>query len=70
MNSESAKELLILLNSVLVCRHGKRQEIFMTFALAIPSLTVENRLCVLIWAFELNWKNMVIGISIMKINFF
>ena len=28
MNSESAKELLKLLNSALVCRHGKRKGIY------------------------------------------
>ena len=47
MNSESAKELLKLQNSVLVCRQlarGKVCDFFMTVALqAIPPLTEKNR---------------------------
>ena len=75
MNSESAKELLKLWNSALVCRHGKRNlvcdfafltssggkfyKFFKTVALAIPHLTVKNRPCALIWACPLNRKNRV-----------
>ena len=75
MNSESAKELLKLRNSALVCRHVKRKgicsfafltssggkfyEFFLTFALVIHPLTVKNRPCALIWACALNRKNTV-----------
>ena len=75
MNSESAKELPKLRNS-LVCRHMARgkvcdfafltssgrkfYEFFVTFVLVIPPLTMKNRACVLIWACALNWKNTVI----------
>ena len=59
MNSESAKELLKLRNSALVCRHmaigrvcdlafltssgGKFYKFFMRVALAVPPLTMKNR---------------------------
>ena len=77
MNSESAKELLKLQNSALVCRHGKRKgnfafltssggkfyEFFVTFLLVIHPLTVKNRPCALIWACALNRKNTVIKLE-------
>ena len=38
---------------------GKFYEFFMTFVLAIPPLTVNNRPCALNWACALNRKNTV-----------
>ena len=79
MNSESAKELLKLWNSALVCRHdkgcnfafltssgGKFYKFFVTFALVIHPLTVKNRPCALIWACALNRKNTVVHFMILK----
>ena len=75
MNGESAKELLKLRNSALVCRHvargkvcnfafltssgGKFYEFFVTSALVIHPLTVKNRPCALIRSCALNRKNTV-----------
>ena len=43
----------------LTSSEGKFYEFFVTFALVIHPLTVENRPCALIWACALNRKNTV-----------
>ena len=43
---------------------GKFYKFFKTFALAIPTLTVKNRPCALIWACAHNRKNTVFLIEV------
>ena len=50
-----------MISIFLILLGGSFYKFFMTFALAIPSLTVNNRPCALIWACAVNQKNMVIA---------